>query len=263
MSPPRWSGRVRGCPPPSRPTRMRSITGMRCGASPHWPGVISRASGRRPPSPATWILQVRPPRERPSPSSGRCCWGARLFPALVAVSYEPRRRADEPGRRSSPHSPSTSRSGLPHRRRPGRPRRAVPCAVRRPASMPLIHGLPFAETCRQIPPRHPGPIPVQDPVDDSAVAAPTPTALPGLRQIQLQPGPLFTREISPPHEHANEPRLRRSHDPPDRADSAWWPAARRPGRRAGEEPHRLNPRPARPSVALVGRGMIDRGMTIV
>jgi len=26
--------------------------GMSCGASPHWPGVIRNASGRRPPSPA-------------------------------------------------------------------------------------------------------------------------------------------------------------------------------------------------------------------
>ncbi|RAJ48580.1 hypothetical protein K376_07082 [Streptomyces sp. PsTaAH-130] len=60
--------------------RIRSITGMNCGASPHWPGVISGARGRRPPSPARWILQVGPPRKRPSPSSGRCCRGVVLFP---------------------------------------------------------------------------------------------------------------------------------------------------------------------------------------
>jgi hypothetical protein len=28
-----------------------SMTGMSCGASPQWPGVISRARGRRPPAP--------------------------------------------------------------------------------------------------------------------------------------------------------------------------------------------------------------------
>lgn len=48
MSPPRWSGRVRGRPPSRRAPRRRSLTGMSCGVSPHWPGVISRASGRRP-----------------------------------------------------------------------------------------------------------------------------------------------------------------------------------------------------------------------
>lgn len=52
----------------------------------HWPGVISRDSGRRPPSPARWILQVSPPRERPRPSSGRCCRGVRLYPGTRGAS---------------------------------------------------------------------------------------------------------------------------------------------------------------------------------
>ena len=33
-------------------TRIRSRTGIKCGASPHWPGVTSSARGRSPPSPA-------------------------------------------------------------------------------------------------------------------------------------------------------------------------------------------------------------------
>ncbi len=92
----------------------------------------------------------------------------------------------------------------------------VPCAVRRPASVPLVHGLPLPEAHTQIPPRHPSPIPVQDPVDDPTVASPTAAALPGLRQMRLQPDPLLVREISPPHEHANQRISRKSHDPPDR-----------------------------------------------
>ncbi|SDL42845.1 hypothetical protein SAMN05421806_1397 [Streptomyces indicus] len=107
-------------------TRMRSMTGMNCGASPHWPGVMSMASGRRPPSPARWILHVRPPRERPNPSSGRCCRGVRLFPAATGPSCGLRRRVDGPGRRSSRCSPSTSRCELPRRHRPGRLRRVCP-----------------------------------------------------------------------------------------------------------------------------------------
>jgi hypothetical protein len=35
--------------------------------------------------------------------------------------------------------------------------------------------------------------------------------------MRLQPGPFFICEISAPHEHANEPRLRQSQDPPDAA----------------------------------------------
>ncbi len=106
------------------------MTGVSCRASLHWPEVISSAEGRRPPSPARWILQVRPPRERPSPPSRRCCGGVRLSPALVATSHRPRRRDDGPGRRPNPCSPSTGRSGLPHRRRSGLP--PSPCPTRRP-----------------------------------------------------------------------------------------------------------------------------------
>ncbi len=92
----------------------------------------------------------------------------------------------------------------------------VPCAVRRPASVPLVHGLPLPEAHTQITPRHPNPIPVQDPVDDPTVFSPAAAALPGLRQMRLQPDPLLVREISPPHEHANQRISRKSRDPPDR-----------------------------------------------
>lgn len=82
LSPHRWSGRVRGCPPAGRGTRMRSRTGMSWGASPHCPGVIRTASGRQPPSFARWIFVVSPPRERPIASSSRCQTGARRRPGI-------------------------------------------------------------------------------------------------------------------------------------------------------------------------------------
>lgn len=181
LSPPRRSGRVRGRPPPRRATRTRSMMGMNCGASPHWPGVISRASGRRPPSPTRWILQVRPPRERPSPSSERCC---------RALIFSRHPRASLAGAGSVLVSPAGGGVHAHHRPvdtalRVGVSQDSgeepVPRAVRRPASVSLIHGLPLAETRRQIPPGHPRAIPVQDPVDDPPMAHPTTAPLSGLR----------------------------------------------------------------------------------
>lgn len=192
------------------------MTGTNCGASPHWPGVIRNASGRRPPSPARWILQVRPPRERPSPSSGRCCRGVVLFPESAGVSCGLRRRAGGPagGGVHAHHRPVDAALGVGI----GQDRREepVPRAVRRPASVSLVRGLPLPETRRQIPPRRSRAIPVQNPVNDPAVTRPTTAPLTGLRQMWLQPGPFLVREISPPHGHANETRARKSHDPPDR-----------------------------------------------
>ncbi len=52
--------------------------------------------------------------------------GACASSASAAPSCEPRRRADGLCERSNRRSPSTSRSGLPRRHRPGRPRRSCP-----------------------------------------------------------------------------------------------------------------------------------------
>ena len=182
LSPPRWSGRVRGRPPSSRATRTRSMTGMSCGASPHWPGVISRASGRRSPSPARWILQVRPPRERPSPSSGRCCWGAHLFPAALggflrapAACWWARQEVestltiDQSMRPSASASTRTAAKSLSH----------VPSTDQHRCRSYTVFHLPK-------------------------------------RAGRSRHGTPVRFEISPPHEHANEPRPRRSQGPPDR-----------------------------------------------
>jgi hypothetical protein len=48
--------------------------------------VISKASGRRPPSPARWILQVRPPREHPDALMGVVLQG-RVFPEVAGVFF--------------------------------------------------------------------------------------------------------------------------------------------------------------------------------
>jgi hypothetical protein len=150
LSPPRWSDRVRGCPPPGRWTRMRSMTGMSCGVSSHCPGVISSASGRRPPSPDRWILQVRPPRERPSPSSGRWSRGVLLFRHPRRSPARSRRMLMTPARRGvqAHHRPVDTALGISvdqHGRED-----LVPRAIRRPPPVPLVDGLPRTETHRQI-----------------------------------------------------------------------------------------------------------------
>lgn len=226
---------MRGRPPLGRLTRIRSRTGINCGLSPHWPGVISSASGRHPPSPARWILQVRPPRERPSPSSGRCCRGVDLFSGLAAFSTGLRPRAGEParGRVDADHAPVHSAVdigvSLDRLDRLDRLEDPVPSPVRGPAPMPLVDGLPTAETLRQVTPRQPGADPEQDPVDHLPVVAPPSAPGTGLRQMRFKPYPLVIRQITPPHGQNNDPTARRSHDPPDRT---WPPTG----------PHRREPR---------------------
>ena len=47
---------------------MESISGMNCGESPYWPGVVSLVIGRQRRSATRWILVVQPPRDFPSAS---------------------------------------------------------------------------------------------------------------------------------------------------------------------------------------------------
>lgn len=61
-------GRLRR-PPPGRDTLIPSSSGTNCVMSEHWPAVTRSASGRPRPSQQRWILEVNPPRERPSHSS--------------------------------------------------------------------------------------------------------------------------------------------------------------------------------------------------
>lgn len=103
------------------------------------------------------------------------------------------------------------------------PQDLVPRAVRRPASVSFVYGLPLAETCRQIPPGHSGPLPEEDPVDHPAVALPTPAPLARFGQTWLQPGPLVVRQISPSRDGRNDPGPNQSHDPPDRPSSRARP----------------------------------------
>jgi hypothetical protein len=71
--------------------------------------------------------------------------------------------------------------------------------------MPLVNGLPAAETLREVAPGNTRAHPEQDPVDHLPVVAPTTTPTPGYRQMRLQPPPLFIRQIAPPHEQNNDP----------------------------------------------------------
>ena len=63
--------------------------------------------------------------------------------------------------------------------------------------MPVINGFPVPESVRQIPPRAPGPGPVEDPVDHQPVIIP-PVPLPRMtRQQRFQPHPLAISQIMP------------------------------------------------------------------
>lgn len=148
LSPPRWSGRVRGCPPPRRPTRMRSMTGMSCGASPHWPGVISRARGGVHPHRRGGSCRsdrpgsVRVPRR--GGAAGACVfsrysWQFPTSPGGVLMG-------PAGGRIDAHHRPvdPAFRVGVGQDGR----KDTVPGAVRRPASVPFVHRLPWTETRR-------------------------------------------------------------------------------------------------------------------
>jgi hypothetical protein len=169
--PPRWSGRVRGRPPPWRPTRMPSITGMNCGASPHWPGVISRDTGRRarPHRRDGFCKSVRPESvqvPRRDGVAGACAFSRHPRQTLACASCVLMGTA---GRRvHAHHRPVDTALGISVDQDGCED--PVPGAVRRPSPMPLVHRLPRAEMFRQIPPRHPGPEPEEDPVDDPDLA---------------------------------------------------------------------------------------------
>lgn len=217
MSPLTWSGRVRGRPPSGRGTRIRSRTSVICGASPHWPGVSRRAMGRQPPSPARWILQVRPPRDRPSPSSGRWCRGVVLFrDPRLGLAGASRVLMSPAGRGvDADHAPVDPPRkigfGLHRLQDP------VSGAIRRPAAMPLVDRLPGPVAFRQVTPRDTGPDPEQDPVDPRTVIAPPASPPTRRRQMRLQRRPLAMRQILPPHDPTNEHPVGKSHDPPDSA----------------------------------------------
>ncbi len=82
-----WMVRTYVHPPAGLGTRSRPRTEIICGLSPHCPGVVSRASGRRPPSLARWIFIVRQPRERPRASSGRCHAGRVRLPGTRGARF--------------------------------------------------------------------------------------------------------------------------------------------------------------------------------
>jgi hypothetical protein len=207
---------VRGLPSPVRGTRMRSRTGIICGASPHWPGVTSRASGLQPPSLARWILLVSPPRDLPSPSSGRCCRGLDLFfrcPRSLPAGASGVLVGTAGRRVDAHHGPvdpvldiSVGLDGLEY---------PLPGAVGGPASVPFVDRLPLAEPLRQVSPREPRPLTEQDPVDHPLVAGPPPTAPPAHRQMRLQTAPLLVRQITTAHDQLHDHGHRNTHDPPD------------------------------------------------
>lgn len=83
----------------------------------------------------------------------------------------------------------------------------LPGAVGRPEPMAFVDRLPRPEPVWQIAPVHPGPHPVQNPVDHLPVITPPPAPTVAHRQKRSQPLPLGVRQITaftPPHTRNNE-----------------------------------------------------------
>jgi hypothetical protein len=116
------------------------------------------------------------------------------------------------GRRVDGHVPVHIADGIDLGLDP--PKQPLPGAVRRPAAMPLVNGLPGAVPVRQVTPLHARPDPVQHPVDHLPMIPPPATAAVAHRQQRLEPLPLGIRQITS-----------MSHSPmnglPDRQDTAW------------------------------------------
>src|SRR6476469_1479049 len=68
LSPNRGPGVVRGRPRPVRQVRIQKITASKAVDSCRCPAVVTRETGRARESPASTILVVNPPRDRPSAS---------------------------------------------------------------------------------------------------------------------------------------------------------------------------------------------------
>jgi hypothetical protein len=79
-----------------------------------------------------------------------------------------------------------------------------PGSVTRPQAVTLVDGFPRTEPVRQITPLHPGPHPVQNPVDHLPVIPPPATTTVADRQERPQPFPLSIRQIAPPHAQSND-----------------------------------------------------------
>jgi hypothetical protein len=80
----------------------------------------------------------------------------------------------------------------------------LPSAIRGPAPVPVVTGLPAPEPPWKVPPRDAGPYAEQDPIDDLPMSLP-PSAPSGvLRQVRLQLGPFNVGQITPRHANPND-----------------------------------------------------------
>ena len=177
--------------PPGRATLTASTNPNSAVVSAVWPGVARVTSGRPRPSPTTWILVDRPPRERPNP-----CWAAEAAGASPPCG----RRRHAGGRgphwyRPAPASPAPAGVGIAlHQLLDARP-----SPVDLPAGKPLVAGLPWPITLGEVPPGRIGPGPPDDAVDHLAVVTSAATPLASWRQQRPQPLPLRVREICSSH----------------------------------------------------------------
>ncbi len=184
-------------------TRMPAMTCVNAGASPAWPGVTTKASGRQRPSAARWIFVVRPPRDRPRAWSCGSPAGAPLTgPGGVLVG------ADDCG--VDGDDPVQVAFGVGLGEQGGED--AVPCAVDRPHPQPAVGALPRAETLGQVHPRRAGAVLERDRVDHLPVITPPPTPPRGpVRQQRLDPRPL---RVSQRHTSTNDQMIREKRPSP-------------------------------------------------
>jgi hypothetical protein len=198
---------VRGRPrPPGRATRTWSTSPTSWVVSASCPGVSRVARLRPRPSQMVCSLVVSPPRDRPS----ACCRVAWI--GEIPLFWRRRRAGGLPGSRRSPFAgpggvlvsadDAGVDLGVPVQLA-GRVGLGVqggldpgPGPVGLPAGEPLVDRLPGTIALGQVPPRHSGPDPEQDAVEDLAMITPAPTPFRlGRGQQRRQPLPLLVGEL--------------------------------------------------------------------
>lgn len=174
------------------------MTCSKAGASPAWPGVMTKASGRQPPSATRWIFVVSPPRDRPRAWSAGSPAGAPFDgPGGVLVCAHD-------GGVDRDH-PVEVAFGVGLSEQGGED--LLPRAVGGPLPQPVVGALPRAEVLGQVHPRCASAVLERDRVDHLPVIAPPPTPPRGpVRQQRLDAGPLG---VSQRHTQTNDPMIRK------------------------------------------------------
>lgn len=202
LSPNRCPGVVRGRSGPRRRIRIPAITCSNAIESCRCPAIVTRDTGRARESPASTILVLSPPRDRPRASRPAATWPGfviRLIPLCGRVGCDGhQRRAGGHGPRCRPPRPSSPgpRAGRTH----GATRRGCPpTRPRPPTDSAGCRSSSNSRTQKEHPATTHPPASATTPwMDHQPMIHPptTPTRRP-IRQQRLQPRPLLIRQIMP------------------------------------------------------------------